>query len=182
MQYLVQNKVKYLQLYTTSIIVPTWNLNNNKIKQFGITPFISLNDENITYGIQNFTIPFLQQENTQIFNIYNSAIDKTSKPSLILLNLFLSFTCSNIMAINNSDSITITVEFKTDNDTVTRNYMYPIKQQFMNTYQIFDYFFIGILKNIKISATSTIPLTLLPPVNLTEKQNIDYSYFLLIYD
>lgn len=183
MQYLIQNKVNYSRLGATSIVAPTWNPNSNIIKKFGTSPFISLNDENITFSIQKYIIPFSQQENIQILNIYDSVIDRALKPSLIISNLFLSFTCSNIMAINNSDSITITVEFKTDNDIITRNYTYPIKQQFMNTYQIFDYCFVpSSLKNIKISATSTIPLTLLPPVNLTEKQNMNYSYFLLIYD
>lgn len=182
MQYLIQNKVNYSRLNATPIITQTWNPNNNIIKQFGSVPFISLNDENITFSIQNFIISFSQQENTQIFNIYDPVIDKQFKPSLIILNLFLSFTCSDLMTINNNDSITITVNFKTDDDTITRNYTYPIKQQFMNTYQIFDYFFVGTLKNIKISAISTTPLTLLPPVNLTDKQNINYSYFLLIYD
>lgn len=182
MQYLIQNKVNYSRLSDFSIVIPTWNSNSNIIKTFSTSPFISLNDENITFGMQKYLISFSQQENTQMSNIiYNIALDN-EVPSLIILNLFLSFTCSNIMAINNSDSITITVEFKTDNDIITRNYMYPIKQQFMNTYQIFDHCFVPSLKNFKISATSTTPITLLPPVNLTDKQNIDYSYFLIIYD
>lgn len=197
MQYLVQNKVNYYLPYSKDNII-TWNLTSNTVKSF-LFPFLYYDNNVISHGSGRPLIKYERQENVKIFNIYNydepnsdstviisksdsALITSKTDSELIIPNLFLSFTCSDIMAINNSDSITITVEFKTDVDTVTKKYTYPIKQQFMNTYQIFDYFFVNSLKNIKISATSTIPLTLLPPVNLTEKQYMHYSYLITIHN
>lgn len=181
MQYLVQNKVNYLPLtFPTNIV--TWDSINNKANNSTFnSPLVYHTDKKRTntnyYGTKT-NIEYKRQDNTRMFDIFNQDFSDTYS-ELIIPNLFLSFTCSNIMAINSNDFITITVTFKTDVDLVTRNYMYPIKQQFMNTFQIFDYFFVDFYENIKISAISTIPLTLLPPVNLT-KNLIYYSYLMRI--
>ena len=164
MQYLVQNKVNYYLPYSKDNII-TWNLTSNTVKSF-LFPFLYYDNNVISHGSGRPLIKYERQENVKIFNIYNydepnsdstviisksdsALITSKTDSELIIPNLFLSFTCSDIMAINNSDSITITVEFKTDNDTITRNYTYPIKQQFMNTYQIFDYFLLILWRILK---------------------------------
>ena len=180
MQYLVQNKVKYWKnIPKSGSNTVIWSSSQNYANCLLSSPFVYHIEDVITAGNNTLFFNYDKQENTNYFNIEYTTIQPPS--ALIISNLFLSFTCNDIMAINDSDSITITVEFKTDNDTITRNYTYPIKQQFMNTYQIFDYCFVPpSLNKIKVTATSTTPLTLLPPVNLTEKQYMHYSYLTVI--
>lgn len=82
------------------------------------------------------------------------------------------------MNITSSDTITVTVKM----DHLSKDYVYPLQKHFMNFINIIDYiYYDDDLTNITITATSTVPLTLVKPKDLAIDRNEMSNIKVLIY-
>ena len=163
MQYLQHNKVNYLS--------------NNKDIVFGS----SISSLNSTQAYIIYTDVNTFQDSSFYQNTYatqqgNSFVIYSDSASKYVNNIIFiirpSFTCSDIMSIAN-DNITFIVSYTlNDNSTVTKEYVYPLDKQYINTYNLYDCININnTIKSFTISATSDIDLTLLPPKIITSDKN-----------
>ena len=159
MQYLLHNKVNYSSNTSTVISFA------NDIITSSNASTIKYSGENVSYNNKLFRPNIGTQNNRTSFDIYT--INGTYYANVIIINLKPSFTCSNIIAMTNNDSVTYTLDItKSDNTHVTKVYSFILKKQFMNTPILTDVISLqSEFTKVKISATSTLPLTLLQSKN-----------------
>lgn len=165
MQYLLQNKVNYLPNVLTSL-----TLANNRItttSTAGAIGYIN-NNNNVYYNHTAFIrINMPTQENTSSFQIYTLS-GATYLANVVIVNLKPSFTCSNIIEMTSNESVTYTVKITTPDSTITKEYTYPLKKQFMNTPICTNVINVhNKVSRVELTATSTLPLTLLRSKNFT---------------
>lgn len=168
MQYLLQNKVNYL----TSSTGVVWT--GNKIDINSTINYITINDNIVHYNHTQLQALTPNIENQTSFVL--SRFTKLSPATVIIYNIRPSFTCSDFMNITVSDTITVTVKM----DHLSKDYVYPLQKHFMNFINIMDYIYYD-LTNITITATSTIPLTLVKPKDFASESNIMSNIKVLIY-
>jgi len=150
MQYLLQNKVNYLNNPQSIVYV---NTITNQSEDF----IIYTNDNLHPFKFHWFNPN--EQTNTT-FNIANSVFTYTCNN--IIYSIRPSFTCSDFLAITSNDSVTITLSA----DNSVKEYTYPLKKQFMCCAPII----VGVIHNsskLVVTAKSTIQLTLLKVPKLT---------------
>ena len=161
MQYLQQNKVNYLSSSATAI-----SFANNGIVANSTTGALEYFNKNVYtnhVAFLRFNVP--TQENTTTFDI--ATVSRTYSANILIYNFKPSFTCSNFIDMTSNDSVTYTVNITMkDNTSITKEYTFLLKKQFMNTLILTDVLNIqNTITNITITATSTIPLTLLQSKN-----------------
>lgn len=164
MQYLQQNKVNYLSSSATAI-----SFANNGIIANNTTGALEYFNNNIYHkhvAFLRFNVP--TQENTTSFNIATVS-GSTYLANVLIYNFKPSFTCSNIISMTSNDSVTYTVNVTMkDNTTITKEYTFLLKKQFMNTPILTDVLNVqNSITKITITVTSTLPLTLLQSKNFT---------------
>ena len=166
MQYLQQNKVNY------------YNSDSNIIFSNGVE---SLNSDQayIVYSDynnnSNYNSSFDQgtyntQKNTTSFTIYSANTPRYTNKIMFIIRP--SFTCSDITTI--TGNITFRVSYTTTDtaDTIAKEYIFPLKKQFMNTYNLYDILQVNdTVNSFTISATSDINLTLLQPKTIVDDNN-----------
>lgn len=170
MQYLLENKVNYL----TSSSGIVWTGNN-----IDITSNINYITINNSIHYNHVQLQALTPEKTEQTSFILSRFTNLSyTANIIIYNIRPSFTCSNFMNITSSDTLTITVTM----NHFSKDYVYPLQKHFMNFINIIDYiYYDDDLTNINISATSTIPLTLVQPKDFASEANAMSNIKILIY-
>lgn len=169
MQYLLQNKVNYL----TSSTGIVWT--GNKVDINSTINYITINDNIVHYNHTQLQALTPNIENQTSFVL--SRFTKLSPATVIIYNIRPSFTCSDFINITASDTITVTVKM----DHLSKDYVYPLQKHFMNFINIMDYiYYDDDLTNITITATSTIPLTLVKPKDFAEAANLMSNIKVLI--
>lgn len=170
MQYLLQNKVNYL----TSSTGIVWT--GNKIDINSTINYITINDNIVHYNHTQLQTLTPNIENQTSFVL--ARFTKLSPATIIIYNIRPSFTCSDFINITASDTITVTVKM----DHLSKDYVYPLQKHFMNFINIMDYiYYDDDLTNITITATSTIPLTLVKPKDFAGETNTMSNIKILIY-
>lgn len=157
MQYLLQNKVNYLTSSSKAI-----SFANNGVTTSNSAGALQYLNGNVYYNHALFQrVNMYTQQNRTAFNI--AAVNGTYFANVVIINFKPSFTCSNIIAMTNTDSVTYTVDItKKDSTHVTKEYTFPLKKQFMNTLILTDVLTLqSEITRINITAKSTLPLTLL---------------------
>ena len=176
MQYLQYNKVNYLSksipfIWTESQIYQDDYLNY-------VTYLSSLQYN--THAYTNFT----NQSTGSSFTLWT--INPNLNTHLIIYNIRPTFRCSNFTdiitpsydGVTSSDTITFTI---TMND-ISKTYTYPLQSHPINFFNITDYIlFDSVLTSVSITATSTIPLTLLEPADFVNNGNGRTNMKILLY-
>ena len=168
MQYLQQNKVNYLSSSATAI-----SFANNGIIANNTTGALEYFNNSIYHkhvAFLRFNVP--TQENTTSFNIATVS-GSTYLANVLIYNFKPSFTCNNIISMTSNDSVTYTVNVTMkDNTTITKEYTFLLKKQFMNTPILTDVLNVqNSITKITISATSDINLTLPQPKIMVDDHN-----------
>ena len=144
MQYLLQNKINYLGNSASYVYI---NTITNQSEDFIIYT------GNATYSFDYKYFNSNEQTSTS-FNIANAVYSHICNN--ILYSIRPAFLCSDFLVITSNDSVTITLSA----DNITKEYTYPFKKQFMCCAPNI----VGVIHNSKklvVTATSTIPLTLM---------------------
>ena len=162
MQYISQNKVNYFDS-STSIVF------GSSVSSLNSTQDYICYSDNSFYN-PSFYQGVLTTQTGKLFDIYS--VNNTRYVNDVIFNVRPSFTCSDITLISDNH-ITFTVTYTlANNDSITKEYTYPLKKQFMNTYNLYDILQVNnTIKSFTISATSDIDLTLLAPIIMSEDRN-----------
>ena len=150
MQYLLQNKVNYLNNSQSIVYV---NTITNQSEDF----IIYTNNDIHSFEFHWFN-PNEQTGTT--FDIVNAVY--TYICNNIIYSIRPAFTCSNFIDITSNDTVTITLS----TDNIVKEYTFPLKKQFMCCAPIL----VDVVHNsskLVAVATSTIPLTRLKVPKLT---------------
>lgn len=164
MQYILQNKVNY---YTSNKNI----VFDNNIEYIDQAYIIYTNDgtnSNNSFIKSSFYQNIYKTQTGTSFVIYSDTVSKYVNNIIFVVKP--TFTCSDITLIsdkqiNHINRVTFTVSYTlANNTTVTKEYTFPLDQQFMNTYNLYDCINIkNTIKSFTISATSDSDLTLLAP-------------------
>lgn len=151
MQYLLQNKVNYLNNSQSIVYV---NTITNQSEDF----IIYTNNDIHSFEFHWFN-PNEQTGTT--FDIVNAVY--TYICNNIIYSIRPAFTCSNFIDITSNDSVTIRLDLINSDEVVfTKEYTCLLKKQPLNTLNCIDVInhINKEITTVKITATSTIPLTL----------------------
>ena len=165
--YLQNNKVKYTNANANA------NANYVVLYNNGVTTestdMISYNNDTfstiyyklgLTPEVNNSSTFTLLQDNTQ------------RSTCTLIVSARPTFLCSNFFAINDTSSITFSIQVTTcDNQTVTSNYAYALNKDFMNTINFFQVVKTTSIKSFKLTAQSNIILWLFKPNKYTDAKH-----------
>lgn len=160
MQYILQNKVNYYTSNKNIVFDKSTNSVFGNIEYIDQAYIIYTDNDDCTKS--SFYQNIYKTQTGQSFVIYSDTVSKYVNNIMFVVKP--TFTCSDICCID-CKNIVFTVSYTlANNNTITKEYTFPLDQQFMNTYNLYDCINIkNTIKLFTISATSDIDLTLLAP-------------------